>query len=166
MLLCSSVPTLVSIVHMSFTYGVPAQPQAIWNAPSNLGGNMPKWKSSLYACLSPPKWLPSVTTSLIWLFDLPLTIQGLVLVPGGTLQVLLKRALEKEGHLWLYDTLVGTGFNIFIMARRVASRSRGIIGLGAVLAAVRVTFWVGGWWSWASSVAGHSPRCLSKLKHT
>ena len=63
-----------------------------------------------------------------------------MLVPGGTLQVLLKRALEMEGHLWLYDTLVGTDLNIFIMARRVASRSRGIIGLVAVLAAVRVTF--------------------------
>ena len=39
MLLCNSVPTLVSIVHMSSTYGVLAQPQAIWNSPSNLGGN-------------------------------------------------------------------------------------------------------------------------------
>ena len=63
-----------------------------------------------------------------------------MLVPGGSLQVLLKQALKKEGHLWLYDTLVGTSFNIFIMARRVASRYGGIIGLGAVLAAVRVTF--------------------------
>ena len=63
-----------------------------------------------------------------------------MLVPGGTLQGLLKQALEKEGHLWLYDTLVGTDFKVFTMARRVASRSRGTIGLGAVWAAARVTF--------------------------
>ena len=63
-----------------------------------------------------------------------------MLVPGGTLQVLLKRALEKEGHLWLYDALVGTDSKVFIMARRMASRSGRIIGLGAVFAAARVTF--------------------------
>ena len=61
-------------------------------------------------------------------------------MPEGSHCMCLKRAMEREGIHQLYSRLGAAVYRVVMMPWKVASRDRRIIGLGAVLPALEVTF--------------------------